>query len=138
MLREITIEHTRAMVTCIAAHEDLKHLAVGMADGTVLVSKGDLIRARTSNKPLRQSFASKDPVMGLHFHSSQHQIACYVATASQIVLNVVDPQERVEVLGQQGAALVCTAMTEDGHLWVAGEEVGGGQERLTVENCCLG
>jgi hypothetical protein len=137
------------MVTCIAAHESLKHLAVGMADGTVLVAKGDITRERSSNRSLRQSFHSKDPVMGLSFHPSQGHVSMYVVTTaqvrlwyacayvdvcglhvhvlltrSQVVMNALEPQERIEELGKPGVPLKCSAIADDGNLWLAAAEVG--------------
>ena len=50
----------------------------------------------------------------------------------QVVMNALEPQERIEELGKSGVPLKCSAIADDGNLWLAGPEVSMHASRTMV------
>ena len=124
LLRAIKINHPKPVVSCVAAHENLQYLAIGIADGTVLLSKGDLTRERTTNRAPRVLFKAPQPVVGMAFRPVGRNIVLFVATVDEVYVCTIEPREHVEALtGSNGGALGCCAISEtDGDYWLAHDE----------------
>jgi len=112
-------------VSCIAAHESMTQLAIGLYDGTVLLARGDLSRDKFSNKPPRVIHDQGSPVTGLHFAQQGRDTALYVTTISAVLSYVTSRGDHKETLDTTGSELGCSCISEsDGMLWVARTEGG--------------
>lgn len=125
--RVLKIQHDKPVVSCIAAHENLNYLAIGLADGTVLLYKGDITRERGANKHPKLLFKAKEPVSGIAFRPVGRSVILYVATFKEVYACTLEPRENIELLaGSTGGAVDCCAVSDtDGDFWIADNDVSG-------------
>jgi hypothetical protein len=76
-------------VSCIAVHEDLEHLAVGLYDGTVLYYHGNISRERATNRNARVVYEApqdqtRSPITHLSFVQAEHELLLYFATIDRM------------------------------------------------------
>ncbi|XP_027041585.1 vacuolar protein sorting-associated protein 11 homolog isoform X2 [Pocillopora damicornis] len=70
-------------VSCLALMENLTQMAVGFADGTVLVYKGDITRDRHTKQ--RIVHHDKHPVTGLAFKQTSDSVILFVVTTETVL-----------------------------------------------------
>lgn len=114
----ITNKSPSTPVTCFTAREDLSMLAVGFADGSVVLVYNDVVRS-----PKQRQIRSADdvPVTGLGWREAGSASALFVVTTSTVSVFPVDTF-REETLDHHGCALGCALMSEEGDLVVGRPE----------------
>ncbi|XP_077695814.1 porphobilinogen deaminase isoform X1 [Eretmochelys imbricata] len=112
------------VVSCITVHETLNFMAIGFADGSVVLTKGDITRDRHSKTQILHE--GNYPVTGLAFRQSGKITHLFVVTTENIqsyMLSVKD-YPRLE-LDTHGCGLRCSTLSDpsqDLQFIVAGNE----------------
>lgn len=100
-------------ITCCTALDDLSHIAIGFADGKVILIKGDLVRDRGAKQ--RTVYEGEEPITGLEFLVSSTSATLYIFSTSKLLtLTTTNASGRSvlqvpRVLESVGAALGCVA-----------------------------
>lgn len=103
---------------------DLNIIALGFADGAVVLVRGDIIHDRGSRQ--RLVYDSSGPITGIHFHDKDGIPTLFVATVSKILTvstsgkNNGKPEKVLEKA--KGADLGCTAYDPHTNMFVVGRE----------------
>ncbi|KAF9158723.1 hypothetical protein DFQ26_007306 [Actinomortierella ambigua] len=107
-------------VTCLAVLESLTQIAVGLANGTVVLIHGDLTKEKaTGQRPILQN---DEPITGLGFKEQAKGSILYIATTAK-VMTYYTFNKTLQTLDDQGGALGCVVMNELTHeLAVARDE----------------
>lgn len=98
-------------ISAFAALEDLSQLAIGFANGSVTVVRGDLIHDRGAKQ--RTVFESEEPITGIEFRES-NITTLYIATTGRISTLVISGRgqgQPARTLDEQGCGVGC--MTVD-------------------------
>jgi hypothetical protein len=104
-------------VTCLAAAESLTHLAVGFADGTLIIHKGDVTRERQSKQ--RMVKVSSHPITGIEFgcvnFGPNQSTNIFVSTSKQILSYMIrkDRETRLVLDEEKGAEYMCSCLVND-------------------------
>ncbi|KAH1175446.1 hypothetical protein KIL84_008320 [Mauremys mutica] len=112
------------VVSCLTVHENLNFMAIGFADGSVVLTKGDITRDRHSKTQILHE--GNYPVTGLAFRQSGKMTHLFVVTTENIqsyMLSVKD-YPRLE-LDTHGCGLRCSTLSDpsqDLQFIVAGNE----------------
>ncbi|KAE8414081.1 hypothetical protein BDV36DRAFT_286514 [Aspergillus pseudocaelatus] len=110
-------------ISAFAAVPDLSQVAVGFANGSVAIIRGDLIHDRGARQ--RIVFESEEPITGLEIHSGPTSIL-YISTTNRILALVIAGRgqgQPARVLEDTGCALGCMALDKDnGDVLVARED----------------
>lgn len=110
-------------VSAFAALDDLSQLAVGFANGSVAIIRGDLINDRGARQ--RIVFESEEPITGLEVQSG-HATTLYIATTNRILTLAIAGRgqgQPARVLEDAGCALGCMALDKDtGDILIARED----------------
>ncbi|KAI1314698.1 hypothetical protein EDD11_001867 [Mortierella claussenii] len=96
-------------VSALAVLENLSQIAVGLANGTVVLISGDLMRERTTaQKTVHQN---DEPITGLGFKEQQRGALLYIATTAKVLLyNTFS--KTTQTLDDHGGGLGCAVMNE--------------------------
>ncbi|KAL2069728.1 hypothetical protein VTL71DRAFT_14407 [Oculimacula yallundae] len=81
-------------ISAFSALDDLSQLAVGFANGSVTVVRGDLVHDRGAKQ--RTVHESEEPITGLEFRDEERVMTLYIATTSRIL--------KLAISGRQGQA----------------------------------
>ncbi|KAF9291984.1 hypothetical protein BGZ88_006635 [Linnemannia elongata] len=96
-------------VSALAVLENLSQVAVGLANGTVVLIYGDLMRERTTaQKVVHQN---DEPITGLGFKEQQKGALLYIATTAKVLLYNTSTKH-TQTLDDQGGGLGCAVMNE--------------------------
>jgi hypothetical protein len=98
-------------ISAFAALEDLSQLAIGFANGSVTVVRGDLIHDRGAKQ--RTVFESEEPITGIEFREG-NITTLYIATTGRISTLVISGRgqgQPARTLEEQGCGVGC--MTVD-------------------------
>jgi len=98
-------------ISAFAALEDLSQLAIGFANGSVTVVRGDLIHDRGAKQ--RTVFESEEPITGIEFREG-NITTLYIATTARISTLVISGRgqgQPARTLEEQGCGVGC--MTVD-------------------------
>ena len=116
--------------------ENLSQIAIGFANGSVLLLKGEMGNARTPKQ--RTIFESKEPITSLGFTEDAKQTLLYIVTTNRILTHFTtgkghsSPPRLLDALGY---ALGCVAFRDDGEM-IAGRDdaiyLYGGESRGAV------
>jgi hypothetical protein len=102
---------------------DLSWLAVGFANGSVAIIRGDLINDRGARQ--RIVFESEEPITGLEVQSG-HATTLYIATTNRVLTLAIAGRgqgQPARVLEDAGCALGCMALDKDtGDILIARED----------------
>ncbi|KAI9753408.1 MAG: hypothetical protein M4579_005180 [Chaenotheca gracillima] len=99
-------------VSAFAALDDLSQLAVGFANGSVTVIRGDLIHDRGAKQ--RTVFESEEPITGVAFRDGAKLTTLYLSTTGRILTLVISGKGQGQpprVLEETGCGVDC--MTVD-------------------------
>lgn len=83
-----------SQISAFTALDDLSQLAVGFANGSVTVVRGDLVHDRGAKQ--RTVHESEEPITGVEFRDENRTITLYVSTTSRIL--------KLAISGRQGQA----------------------------------
>ncbi|KAF2202698.1 vacuolar protein sorting-associated protein 11 [Delitschia confertaspora ATCC 74209] len=108
----LTIHNGRKQfpISAFAALEDLSQLAVGFANGSVTVVRGDLIHDRGARQ--RTVFESEEPITGIEFREG-NITTLYIATTGRIVTLVISGRgqgQPARSLDETGCGVGCMAI----------------------------
>ncbi|KAL1971338.1 hypothetical protein VTN77DRAFT_290 [Rasamsonia byssochlamydoides] len=110
-------------VSAFAALDDLSQLAVGFANGSVAIIRGDLINDRGARQ--RIVFESEEPITGLETQRG-HTTILYIATTNRILTLTIAGRgqgQPARVLEDAGCGLGCMALDkETGDILIARED----------------
>jgi tetratricopeptide (TPR) repeat protein len=98
-------------VSAFAVTSDVAQLAVGFANGTVTVVRGDFIHDRGTKQ--RTVFESEEPITGLEFREA-NTTSLYIATTSRLLVLSISGKAQgtpARTLDEHGCAVGC--MTQD-------------------------
>ncbi|KAF9932825.1 hypothetical protein BGZ67_004546 [Mortierella alpina] len=111
MAREIIVDPKGGAfpVSAFAVLENLSQVAVGFANGTVVLIYGDLMRKQTTaQKVVHQN---DEPITGLGFKELQKGALLYIATTAKVLLYNTFLRT-TQTLDDQGGGLGCAVMNE--------------------------
>lgn len=110
-------------VSAFAALDDLSQVAVGFANGSVTIIRGDLIHDRGARQ--RIVFESEEPITGLVVQSGPVS-TLYISTTNRILALVISGRgqgQPARVLDDMGCAVGCLSLDRDtGDVLVARED----------------
>lgn len=111
-------------ISAFTALDDLSQLAVGFANGSVTVIRGDLVHDRGAKQ--RVVHESEEPVTGLEFRVESRLTTLYVATTSRILKLVISGRgqgQAARTLEDSGCGVGCmTVNKKDGDIVVARDD----------------
>ncbi|KAF9438731.1 hypothetical protein BGZ76_005463 [Entomortierella beljakovae] len=97
-------------ISAFAVLENLSQIAVGLANGTVVLISGDLMRERTTAQKIVHQ--NDEPITGLGFKEQLKGGALlYIATTATILLYNTSAKT-TQILDDQGGSLGCAVMNE--------------------------
>jgi hypothetical protein len=100
-------------ISAFTALDDLSQLAVGFANGSVTVVRGDLIHDRGAKQ--RTVYESEEPITGLEFRDESRVITLYVSTTSRILKLVIlgkGQGQAARAIEDAGCAVGCMTLDE--------------------------
>ncbi|RIB17075.1 hypothetical protein C2G38_2001460 [Gigaspora rosea] len=107
-------------VSALAVLENLGQIAVGLANGVVVLIKGDLYRDRyTKQKIIHES---DEPVTGLGFREYNKTVILFIVTTSKVLTYVTTSRSPATILDEQGADLGCAVMSDTTHEMVVAKD----------------
>lgn len=110
-------------ISAFAAVDDLSQVAVGFANGSVTIIRGDLIHDRGARQ--RIVFESEEPITGLETQNGPVSVL-YIATTSRILTLVIAGRgqgQPARVLEDTGCGLGCMTLDkETGDILIARED----------------
>lgn len=110
-------------ISAFAAVDDLSQLAVGFANGSVTIIRGDLIHDRGARQ--RIVFESEEPITGLETQEGAVTVL-YISTTSRILTLVIAGRgqgQPARVLEDAGCGLGCMTLDKDnGEIFIARED----------------
>ncbi|KAI7820795.1 hypothetical protein BC939DRAFT_217617 [Gamsiella multidivaricata] len=109
--RSIRINQTGSAfpVSALAVLENLSQIAVGLANGTVVLISGDLMRERTTAQKIVHQ--NDEPITGLGFREQQRGALLYIATTAKVLLYNTFTKN-TQTLDDHGGGLGCAVMNE--------------------------
>ncbi|KAJ8096870.1 hypothetical protein POJ06DRAFT_45500 [Lipomyces tetrasporus] len=111
-------------ITAFAVSDDLSAIALGLANGNVILVRGDLL----NDKGLKQKviFESSDPVTGLAFYEASKTSLLYIATTTRILTIFTSGKSQglpARVLEDKGCGSGCMALKKPtGEILVARDD----------------
>ncbi|KAJ5783097.1 hypothetical protein N7457_004871 [Penicillium paradoxum] len=124
-LSTVPVQNARRQfpISAFAAVEDLSQVAVGFANGSVTIIRGDLIHDRGAKQ--RIVFESEEPITGLETQTGA-VTTLYISTTSRILTLVIAGRgqgQPARVLEDTGCGLGCMTLDkESGDVLIAREE----------------
>jgi hypothetical protein len=95
----------------------MSQIAVGFANGTVLLLKGEMAQSRSPKQ--RVIFESEEPVTALGFTEDPRQTLLYIVTTSRVLTYITSGKgsgNPPRLLDALGCALGCVAFKDDGEM----------------------
>ncbi|RHZ69860.1 hypothetical protein Glove_277g41 [Diversispora epigaea] len=107
-------------VSTLAVLENLGQIAVGLANGVVVLIKGDLYRDRyTKQKVIHES---DEPITGLGFREYNKNVMLFIVTTNKILTNLTMTKSPIINLDEQGCGLGCAVMSDTTHEMVVAKD----------------
>lgn len=98
-------------ISAFTALDDLSQLAIGFANGSVTVVRGDLVHDRGAKQ--RTVHESEEPVTGVEFREESKVITLYISTTSRILKMVISGRgqgQAARTLEESGCAVGCMSL----------------------------
>lgn len=120
----------------MAVLDNLTQIAIGFANGSVLLLKGDLANSRTPKQ--RIIYESDDPITALGFSEDSRQTILYIVSTSRVMTCTTSGKAQgnpARLLDALGSALGCTAFRNKGEMVVGRDDaiyIYGGESKSTV------
>ncbi|KAJ5568059.1 hypothetical protein N7450_010545, partial [Penicillium hetheringtonii] len=124
-LSTVSVQNARRQfpISAFAVLEDLSQVAVGFANGSVTIIRGDLIHDRGARQ--RIVFESEEPITGLETQSGS-VTALYISTTSRVLTLVIAGRgqgQPARILEDTGCGLGCMTLdSENGDILIARED----------------
>ncbi|CAG7932361.1 unnamed protein product [Penicillium olsonii] len=115
-LSTVSVQNARRQfpISAFAATEDLSQVAIGFANGSVTIIRGDLIHDRGARQ--RIVFESEEPITGLEVQNGAIT-TLYISTTSRILTLVIAGRgqgQPARVLEDTGCGLGCMTLDKEG------------------------
>ncbi|CAG8787311.1 21745_t:CDS:10, partial [Dentiscutata erythropus] len=109
-------------VSALAVLENLGQIAVGLANGVVVLIRGDLYRDRYTRQ--RIIHESDEPVTGLGFREHNKTVILFIVTTSKVLTYVTSSRSSSATVldDEQGAGLGCAVMSDTTHEMVVAKD----------------
>jgi len=104
---------TSIQISAFTALDDLSQLAVGFANGSVTVVRGDLVHDRGAKQ--RTVHESEEPITGVEFRDESRVITLYVSTTSRILKLVISGRgqgQATRAVEDSGCAVGCMTLDD--------------------------
>ncbi|GBC08910.1 hypothetical protein RclHR1_08490004 [Rhizophagus clarus] len=113
-LRTIKVNHGGKPfpVSTIAVLDNLAQIAVGLANGVVVLIRGDLKDRYTKQKVIHES---DEPVMGLGFKENNKNTILFIVTINKVLTCVTTIKSIPVIIDEQGCALGCAVISDTTH-----------------------
>ncbi|KAJ5611197.1 hypothetical protein N7510_007916 [Penicillium lagena] len=115
-LSTVSVQNARRQfpISAFAAVEDLSQVAIGFANGSVSIIRGDFIHDRGARQ--RIVFESEEPITGLEIQNGAIT-TLYISTTSRILTQVIAGRgqgQPARVLEDSGCAVRCMTLDKEG------------------------
>ncbi|CAG8621448.1 33609_t:CDS:10, partial [Racocetra persica] len=107
-------------VSALAVLENLGQIAVGLANGVVVLIKGDLYRDRYTRQKIIHE--SEEPITGLGFKEHNKTVILFIVTTSKVLTYVTTSRSPTTIIDEQGADLGCAIMSDTTHEMVVAKD----------------
>jgi WD40 repeat protein len=123
LVRSIRIQAAeKSEVTAMACLDDLSQLAIGLADGSVVLFGGDLVRDSAAKSRLCLE-KSGSPVTGLGFLQQGKGAVLFAATKNRVSCVKLNGKDLIaNVLDEFGCEVGCSTMTDTGEFAMGRDE----------------
>ncbi|RCH86360.1 hypothetical protein CU098_007001, partial [Rhizopus stolonifer] len=123
LIRTIRIQHGGKTypVSTVVILENLSQCAVGLANGVVILIRGDL----SKDKAVKQKviYEGEEPITGLGFREQTKSTILFIITTNNIMsYNTSAAKPTVTVLDEQGCGLGCAVMNDQQEMVVGRDE----------------
>ncbi|CAO3667204.1 unnamed protein product [Rhizopus stolonifer] len=123
LIRTIRIQHGGKTypVSTVVILENLSQCAVGLANGVVILIRGDL----SKDKAVKQKviYEGEEPITGLGFREQTKSTILFIITTTNIMsYNTSAAKPTVTVLDEQGCGLGCAVMNDQQEMVVGRDE----------------
>ncbi|XP_068096951.1 vacuolar protein sorting-associated protein 11 homolog isoform X1 [Hyperolius riggenbachi] len=112
------------VVSCITVHENLNFMAIGFADGSIVLTKGDITRDRHSKTQILQE--GSYPITGMAFRQTGKTTHLFVVSTENVKAYELSHKDYpCTELDSHGCGLRCSSLTDpsqDMQFVVAGNE----------------
>ncbi|RIA82013.1 hypothetical protein C1645_881286 [Glomus cerebriforme] len=122
-LRTIKVNHGGKPfpVSTLAVLDNLAQIAVGLANGVVVLIRGDLRDRHTKQKVIHES---DEPVTGLGFKENSKTIILFIVTTNKVLTCITTSRNVPMVIDDQGCALGCAVISDTIHEMVVAKDEG--------------
>ncbi|OAC97684.1 hypothetical protein MUCCIDRAFT_154612 [Mucor lusitanicus CBS 277.49] len=123
LLRTIKIQHGGKTypVSTFAILENMSQLAIGLANGVVILIRGDLSKDKTTKQKV--IYEGEEPITGLGFREQTKSTILFIVTTSNIMsYNTTAVKPAVTILDEQGCGLGCAVMNDQQEMVVGRDE----------------
>ncbi|KAI8878575.1 vacuolar protein sorting-associated protein 11 [Backusella circina FSU 941] len=123
LLRTIKIQHGGKTypVSTLAVLENLSQAAIGLANGVVILIRGDLSKDKTVKQKV--IYEGEEPITGLGFREQTKSTILFIVTTSNIMsYNTTAVKPSVTILDEQGCGLGCAIMNDQQEMIVGRDE----------------
>jgi vacuolar protein sorting-associated protein 11 len=116
LLQSVRLQRDKPVpVTCFAVTEDLSQIAIGLADGAVVLVTGDIVRARAPKQQvLRRASAGNDYVTGLGFRERPNRAILFVTTSASVLSYVTRSSGSSRADSDEDASAVAVSSSSSG------------------------
>ncbi|KAF7729543.1 hypothetical protein EC973_004217 [Apophysomyces ossiformis] len=122
-LRTIRIQHGGKPypVSTFAILENMSQAAIGLANGVVILIRGDLSKDRTTKQKV--IYEGGEPITGLGFREQTKSTILFIVTTNSIMsYNTTAKQPAITTLDEQGCGLGCAVMSDAQEMVVGRDE----------------
>ncbi|EDV22408.1 uncharacterized protein TRIADDRAFT_28801, partial [Trichoplax adhaerens] len=105
----MVVDKTPVPVTCLSALDSLSHLAIGFANGSVVLLHGDVMIEKYCKS--RVVHSDRYPVTGVVLKKSDKQIVVFIATTDSIISYIISHKDHKTMLSAEGCQLRCSILS---------------------------
>ncbi|KAI7892158.1 uncharacterized protein EV154DRAFT_543373 [Mucor mucedo] len=123
LLRTVKIQHGGKTwpVTTFAILENMSQAAIGLANGVVILIRGDLSKDKTTKQKV--IYEGQEPITGLGFREQTKSTILFIVTTSSIMsYNTTAVKPAITILDEQGCGLGCAVMNDAQEMVVGRDE----------------
>ncbi|KAL1924471.1 uncharacterized protein VTP21DRAFT_4125 [Calcarisporiella thermophila] len=121
-VRTIRLQHDSKPypASCLAILENMSQMAVGMANGSVIIIRGDISRDRTVKQKV--IYDGNEPVTGLGYREQHKSTTLFIVTTSRIYTYNSSGKGHLQLLDEHGCGLGCAVLTDMAQEMVIGRD----------------
>jgi vacuolar protein sorting-associated protein 11 len=110
-------------ISAFTVLDNLSQIAIGFANGTVLLLKGEMATGRSPKQ--RTIFESEEPITALGFTEDAKQTLLYIVTTNRIMTSITSGKGHgspPRLLDALGCALGCVSFRDEGEMIVGRDD----------------